>query len=104
MHAHDNYVIYLVCTVLFAILWPLSTARSLSRINLRTFWILAVVLPYGVASVAVAALIFFGLWSAAFDLTSIASLAIQVVLIPVYLMPHRQSSIAEIGSLGGNSA
>src|ERR1700722_3791688 len=100
MHAHDNYVIYLICTVLFAILWPLSTARSLSRLPLNRLWILAIILPYGLASIAVAALILFGQWSIAFDITSIASLAMQVVLIPVYLLPHKQASSTETSGSG----
>ena|SRR5579863_822154 len=101
IHAHDDTVIYLVCAVLFAILWPLSTARSLARLSLNRSWILAIVLPYGLASLAVAALIFFGRWSAAFDLTSFASLAMQAVLIPVYLLPRKQSSTTRTKSPGG---
>jgi hypothetical protein len=98
IHAHGDYVIYLICTVLFAILWPLSTTRSLARLHLNRSWILVVVLPYGLASIAVATLILFGLWSIAYTLTNIASLAMQVILIPVYLLPHGHSISTNTGS------
>ena len=92
MHARDNYVLYLAFLAVFSILWPLSTARSLARLSLQTAWILAVVLPYSLASLAVAALILAGLWSTASSLTTIASLAIQIVLIPLYLIPRKPSA------------
>ena len=91
IRAHGDYIIYLTCMAIFAILWPLSTARSLSRIQLKRSWILATVVPYGIASLAVAALVLAGRWSAADSLSFAASLAIQAALIPIYLWPRKPS-------------
>lgn len=100
IHARGDFVIYLVCMAIFAILWPLSAERSLSKLNLKRSLILAAVVPYGFASMVVAVLILAGRWFLADKLTLIASIAVQAALIPIYLLPRRQSSATERANRG----
>jgi hypothetical protein len=92
-HAHARYIALLILALLLAVAWPVSMARSRLFSGLSRPWMLSIAIPSAVGTLAVCALVFLGMWSAAYDLSGVVSFAIQLLLFVIFFLPRKAESI-----------
>jgi len=92
-HAHARSITLLVLALVFAVAWPVAMARSRLFSVLSRPWMLSIAILSAAGTLAACALVFFGMWSAAYDLSGIVSLAIQLLLFVIFFLPRKAESI-----------
>jgi hypothetical protein len=82
----------LILTLALAGAWPLSMARSRLFARLPRHWVVAIVVPCGLSALVTAALAFLKMWPAAYNLSGMVSLVIQIVFVVLLFLPRRSES------------